>query len=69
MKTTHYKCLYVVEAVPHLESDKLDNVSLLEFDDKKELENYMYNHQILDYSLEHAVELNKYYALVDNGKD
>lgn len=61
--------LYFLEALPHLESDKLDNVSLLEFDDKKEFENYMYNYQTLDYSLEHAVELNKYYALVDNGKD
>lgn len=61
--------LYFLEAIPNLESELLENVSLLEFEEKSEFENYLQNNQILDYSLEHIEELSKYLILADNGKD
>lgn len=61
--------LYFSESIKDLDAEVLENVSLLEFDTKEELESYMYNHKTLDYSLEHAADLHKYYALINNGKD
>ncbi|MFA5429412.1 MAG: hypothetical protein WC279_14505 [Sulfurimonas sp.] len=61
--------LYFLEAIPNLEPELLENVSLLEFEEKLEFENYLQKNQIIDYSLEHVHELNKYFVLTDNGKD
>lgn len=61
--------LYFLEAIPNLKPELLENVSLLEFEEKSEFENYLQNNLILDYSLEHVEELNKYFILADNGKD
>lgn len=61
--------LYFLEAIPNLEPELLENVSLLEFEEKSEFENYLQKNQIIDYSLEHVHELNKYFVLTDDGKD
>lgn len=61
--------LYFLEAVPNIESELLENVLLLEFEEKSEYENYLQKNQIIDYSLKHIHELNRYFILADNGKD
>ncbi len=61
--------LYFLDAIPILEPVLLENVSLLEFEEKLEFENYLQKNQIIDYSLEHVQELNKYFILVSNGEN
>ncbi|MDD5157484.1 hypothetical protein [Sulfurimonas sp.] len=61
--------LYFLEAIPILEPELLKNVSLWEFDEKSEFKNNLQNNHIIDYSIEHVHELNKYFILVANGKD
>lgn len=61
--------LYFLEAVSNIESELLENILLLEFEEKSEYENYLQKNQIIDYSLEHVHEQNRYFVLADNGKD
>ena len=49
-----------------LELDEYNKVTLLASDNKNEFEHYINNNPIIDYSLEHVNELNKYFILVAN---
>ena len=44
-----------------------EKVKLLDFYDKKEFDDYLVNNSIIDYSLEHIHDLNRYFILADNG--
>jgi hypothetical protein len=43
------------------------NVILLDFSEKKEFEDYLRSHKIIDYSIEHVYDLKKYFVLISNG--
>ena len=58
--------LYFNKTLKNNEISEFKNVSLLNFTEKKEFENYLKNNEIIDYSLEHVSELNKYFVLVAN---
>jgi len=58
--------LYFNKTFQNNEISEFKNVSLLNFTEKKEFENYLKNNEIIDYSLEHVSELNKYFILVTN---
>jgi len=56
--------LYFDKTLKNSEISEFKNVSLLEFAKKQEFENYLKHNAIIDYSLEHFSELNKYFVLV-----
>ena len=58
--------LYFNKTLKNSEISEFENVSLLEFTEKKEFKNYLKQNAIIDYSLEHVSELNKYFVLVAN---
>ena len=58
--------LYFYKTLKNNEISKFENVSLLEFREKKLFKNYLKNNKIIDYSLEHVSELNKYFILIAN---
>ena len=58
--------LYFNKTLKNSEISEFENVSLLEFTEKQEFENYLKHNAIIDYSLEHVSELNKYFVLVAN---
>jgi len=58
--------LYFNKTLKNSGISEFENVSLLEFTEKKEFENYLKHNAIIDYSLEHISELNKYFVLVAN---
>ena len=56
--------LYFDKTPKNSEISEFKNVLLLHFSGKNEFENYLHNNEIIDYSLEHVSELNKYFVLV-----
>ena len=56
--------LYFNKTLKNSEISEFENVSLLEFAEKQEFKNYLKQNAIIDYSLEHFSELNKYFVLV-----
>jgi hypothetical protein len=47
--------------------DYLENVTLLGFENKIDFKSYVNKNSIIDYSIEHLQDLNKYLVLVQNG--
>jgi hypothetical protein len=58
--------LYFGKTLVSSEISEFQNVSLLDFTEKKEFQNYLKNNEVIDYSIEHVSELNKYFVLVAN---
>jgi hypothetical protein len=48
-------------------TDSLENVALLSFENKTDFDLYLDKNKIVDYSIEHLNDLNRYLVLVQNG--
>ncbi len=57
---------YFDKNIKNKESCLLKNSLLLEFDKKDEFEKYLREKEVIDYSIEHLSQLNKYFILVHN---
>jgi len=58
--------IYLFDKPKNIEYCKIENVKLLSFKDESDFLQTMKNIDLIDYSLEHVSELNKYFLLVNN---
>ena len=62
--------MYFSKSLNNIQTDLFENVVLLDFQDKREFENYLSKvpkNNLIDYSMEHVLEkgINKYFVLVN----
>lgn len=62
--------MYFSKSLNNIQTDLFENVVLLDFQDKREFENYLSKvskDNLIDYSMEHVLEkgVNKYFVLVN----
>lgn len=62
--------MYFSKSLNNIQTDLFENVVLLDFQDKREFENYLSKvpkNNLIDYSIEHVLEkgINKYFVLVN----
>ena len=59
--------MYLKQTQDISNADSLENVALLSFENKTDFDLYLDKNKIVDYSIEHLNDLNRYLVLVQNG--